>query len=236
MGSDPNNTGTGEPILTFKKPDVGKTYPPAAPQTSDEFNSPALGLQWQWLANPRDNWFSLSDKPGSLRLFAQPANASLIHQPNLLLQKIPAPAISVVTKMEFAPTASGERAGLVIYGATCAWIGLVQTDHGYRVSQTVNRAGRGADTANESAGADISSNTVYLAFTLTTDSRAQFSYSTDGQSYTALGGPVTVAPVAGSWMGAKFGLFALADAAAVAGVVPSGHADFDWIHVAPFVP
>jgi len=47
IGSDPKETGKGEPVLTWKKPNVGKTYPIAIPQFSDEFDSLNLGLQWQ---------------------------------------------------------------------------------------------------------------------------------------------------------------------------------------------
>ncbi|HTB62765.1 MAG TPA: glycoside hydrolase 43 family protein [Opitutales bacterium] len=239
MGNDPGNTGTGEPVLTFKKPDVGKSYPPATPQISDEFNSPTLGLQWQWLANPKDNWFSLTAQPGSLRLFALPATPSLVRQPNLLLQKIPAPAFSVTTKLELTSKSPGDKAGLIIYGSPCAWIGLVKTDTGLRISQTVSRAGANAaapDNATEAASADAKSNSIYLAFTMTADSRAQFSYSADGQSYTALGTPVAISPIRGSWIGAKFGLFATAPLMPTTAESIHGYADFDWIHVTPATP
>ncbi len=233
MGHDPNHTGTGEPVTAFKKPDVGQTFHAAAPQTSDDFASPQLGLQWQWLANPPPGWYSLTDNPGHLRLFPQPANASLVRQPNLLLQKIPAPAFNVVTKMEFSSSVEGDHAGLIIYGAPCAWIGLVKTATGLRVSQFVSRAGGRADTATESAGLDVKSNAIWLAFSMTADSRAQFSYSLDGLAYTSLGDPVTVAAVKGSWIGAKFGFFALGSATPAGRSSPPAYADFNWIHVTP---
>jgi beta-xylosidase len=56
MGHDPDGDGKGEPVLVHAKPNVGRTYPVAAPQTSDEFEGAALGLQWQWNANPRPEW------------------------------------------------------------------------------------------------------------------------------------------------------------------------------------
>jgi beta-xylosidase len=236
MGNDPNHTGTGEPVTVFKKPNVGQTYAAAVPQTSDDFASRQLGLQWQWLANPQASWYSLTANPQHMRLFVQPANSSLIHQPNLLLQKIPAPAFNVVTKLELTSSTEGDHAGLIIYGAPCAWIGLVKTTTGLRVSQTVSRAGAGAnviDTATESAGVNVNSNSVYLAFAMTADSRLQFSYSLDGQSYTPLGAPVTIAAVKGSWIGAKFGLFALGAASSSGANSMPSYADFDWIHVSP---
>ncbi|HEY5807073.1 MAG TPA: family 43 glycosylhydrolase, partial [Povalibacter sp.] len=65
MGTDPDKDGKGEPVLRHRKPDIGKTYPPAAPQTSDEFTAPTLGLQWQWNANPQADWASLTASPGT---------------------------------------------------------------------------------------------------------------------------------------------------------------------------
>lgn len=60
MGIDLDGNGIGEPVTEYKKPDVGKKYPIEVPQTSDEFNSKKLGLQWQWQANPRSDWMSLT--------------------------------------------------------------------------------------------------------------------------------------------------------------------------------
>ncbi len=242
MGNDPGHTGTGEPVAIFKKPDVGKTYPPAAPQTSDEFDSPKLGLQWQWLANPQSWWYSLTDQSGELRLFAQLANSSLVRQPNLLLQKIPAPSFSVTVKMDFTQSLPGDRAGLIIYGTPCAWIGLVKTADGFRLSQVVSRAGTGPETpdvAVESAGLDVKSPAIYLAFTMVDGARTQFSYSEDGKTFTPLGAPLSIAAIHGSWIGAKFGLFALTSTEANHGMTPPPtpqYADFDWIHVAPAAP
>ena len=223
---------------------MGKTYPVATPQTSDEFNSPTLGLQWQWLANPFPDaswWYSLTNNPGQLRLAGVPPEASLVRQPNLLLQKIPAPDFAVTTKIDRLVQAPGEHAGLIIYGDPCAWIGLVKTATGWRVSQTISRAGRAAnsaDTVTEAAGAEVPSGALYLAFSMAGGSRAQFSYSEDGKSYTTLGPSVTVAAIHGSWIGAKFGLFAIGNPPPnPSTAIPKPiQADFDWIHITPLTP
>jgi Beta-xylosidase len=39
IGVDKDGDGCGEPVLTYKKPNVGKTYPICTPQESDEFNT-----------------------------------------------------------------------------------------------------------------------------------------------------------------------------------------------------
>ena len=48
------------------KPIQGKAV--AKPATSDSFDAPTLGLQWQWNHNPDDSRWSLSERKGWLRL------------------------------------------------------------------------------------------------------------------------------------------------------------------------
>jgi beta-xylosidase len=56
IGVDKDGDGKGEPVTVYKKPNVGKSYPIQTPAESDEFNSNELGLQWQWMANPKAVW------------------------------------------------------------------------------------------------------------------------------------------------------------------------------------
>lgn len=51
IGIDTDKNGIGEPVLTHKKPEVGKIFPIETPAESDEFNDDKIGLQWQWSAN-----------------------------------------------------------------------------------------------------------------------------------------------------------------------------------------
>lgn len=54
----------GKGVETFKKPDVEENYAIKTPATSDEFNLPKLGLQWQWNHNPDDDKWSLTEYKG----------------------------------------------------------------------------------------------------------------------------------------------------------------------------
>jgi beta-xylosidase len=119
MGMDINNDGIGEPVMERQKPNVGKVYPVAIPQTTDEFETDELGLQWQWHANQHEEWYSLTQAPGSIRLFSvrnPTQSGNLWRVPNLLLQKFPAPSFTVYTQIIFKPELIGEKAGLVIMG------------------------------------------------------------------------------------------------------------------------
>ena len=69
IGVDKDEDGCGEPVTTYKKPNVGKTYPIATPPESDEFNTRHLGLQWQWHANKKDTYGFTTDL-GYIRHYA----------------------------------------------------------------------------------------------------------------------------------------------------------------------
>jgi len=59
---------SGQPVLTYKKPNVGKEYPVCNPVESDEFNTTTMGKQWQWHAN-YDQTFGMPTPYGYFRVF-----------------------------------------------------------------------------------------------------------------------------------------------------------------------
>ena len=243
MGDAPAATGPGTPVLAHQKPTVGQVADlapssaqnrsPAIPQTSDEFDIPSLGLQWQWAANPQPAWFSLTARPGFLRLFPQPKLPSFTAQTNLLLQKFPAPEFRVTARLDAAALAPGAQAGLVVWSTPAITFSAEKTATGLRVSQIVSGGRGGAGVA--AATADMSGPVGTLALTITrgpgtgvkSQAVVQLSYSPDGRLFTNLGSATTISQIAGAWMGAKFGLFAYAPE----GNGKTGPADFDWVHV-----
>jgi beta-xylosidase len=240
IGDDPDHTGKGQPVLVHAKPNVGKTYPITMPQTSDEFDGNALGLQWQWNANPRDDWFSFNARPGFLRLACvpapktrsngSPASNSLYDAPNFLLQKFPAPEFTVTTALQFTPAADGEFAGLTVFGFDYARLGLLKTADGLRLVYVMNQgANRGAEE-REVAGVDTTNSAVYLRVTAGSGARCQFAYSFDNQTFTTIGEPFRAS--GDRWIGAKVGIIASAPATATR----TGYADFDWFRVTPTIP
>lgn len=53
---------------SYKKPNVGKEYPKTYLPTNDGFSSDKLGMQWEWNHNPDNSAWSLTERPGFLRL------------------------------------------------------------------------------------------------------------------------------------------------------------------------
>lgn len=216
---------TGEPVLVHAKP-PGEPATLAVPATSDEFDSPALALQWQWQANPRADWYSLTAQPGKLRLYGQPAPklGNIYDAPWLLLQKFPAPEFSVTTKLEFAPKADGDNAGLLVFGADYAWIGLQQINGSPAIVSVTRREAANGEPQQVTVVPGPAAGPVWLRVTVTAGGKCRFSYSHDGRDFTSVAAEGFTAK-AGRWVGAKVGVF-------TSGAVGVS-ADFDWFHVEP---
>jgi beta-xylosidase len=232
IGVDLDGNGIGEPVAQPKKPDVGATFPIAVPASSDEFDGSALGVQWLWNHNPDDTKWSLTARAGWLRLSAQPlANKSgtsaasgsvpfvedsIIFAYNTLVQLAMGKVASAVTKLDTTGIVDGQRAGITLFGQSYGWVGVVGTAGKSVVRANVN--------GSYATGPTLTDTTVYLKASMSASSQISFAYSTDGVSFTSLGGSATVGR---TWFeGIKFGLFSYNLSTAAAG----GVADFDYFH------
>lgn len=229
MGIDADGNGKGEPVSIFKKPDVGGSFPIVSPAESDEFNSPGLGLQWQWHANPGLNHAFTTGSLGFLRMVCVPLPEGFKNfwdVPNLLLQKFPAPEFSITTKLSFKPLNEGDKTGLIVMGLDYAYISLTKTGNQVFVSQTLCKNANKQTPEKESAKVEISGETCYLRLKVTSGGLCSFSYSLDGTRFDNFGEQFTARK--GMWIGAKAGLFATRP---VFKPGEAGYADYDWFRV-----
>jgi beta-xylosidase len=240
IGIDKNNTGCGTPVSTYKKPNVGNTYPIATPAESDEFNSQTLGPQWQWQANSNPLWYFCAGDKGYLRLFSWQLLGeakNLWNAPNLLLQKFPAPDFSATTKITFYPMRKGERAGLVIMGLNYASITILNGESGLELHQISCTSADKGSTEIINASIPISQSTVYLKVQVTQSkvlnkegiyepkASCAFSYSMDDKIYKPYGEVFTAKE--GLWIGSKIGLYCSRPQM----INDSGYADVDWFRI-----
>ncbi len=209
-----NNSAYGEPVLKYRKPSSPQRPVITAPQTSDEFEAPTLGLQWQWAANHRDDWCSLGARKGWLRLHPQlAAHETPAQTPHLLLQKFPARSFTAETFLEFAPQQTGEAAGLIIAGESFASLALENEDRGNDLVLRINGVKKFLQKNMPGA--------VRLRVTVTDGGRCQFGFVvSDG--WVAV--PTQFQAEKGKWIGAKLGLYSMKRSKSE----PAGHADFDY--------
>ena len=95
-----------------------KHGPLLVPQSDDDFSGPRLGVQWEWNYQPRADKWSLTERPGFLRLHAwKPLrHDDLKKAGNTLTQRVMRTRSNVVT-VELDPSgmADGQVAGLCHY-------------------------------------------------------------------------------------------------------------------------
>lgn len=200
------------PYLTYADPDIPTTdaerYSIA---TSDSFDTPRLGLQWQWQAQEAPGWYSLTDRPGWIRLNAVNCvteEGNLWYAPNLLLQKLPAERFTATTLMRPEFTDSLAVAGLVTMGDEYSYIGL----QGDTLSVVTGRGDKRFPVhLIKIASVPIRAEQVWLRSELLPEDLVAYSYSLDGKDFTPLGTPCKVAP--GTWIGAKTGIFCITPSA-----------------------
>ncbi len=236
IGIDYNHNGIGEPVSDYKKPNVGKTYPTMIPKTSDEFENTTLGLQWQWNSNFKSTWYSLTENPGSLRLYAQENHQkvnNLWTLGRLLLQKMPAEKFTATTKFKLKANDIGEMAGLLVFGMDYSYIAIEKTRIGYRINQVVCADAKGGKDEEQVVYIDVTSNEVYFKVEIKPENEKEiipkvvcnFSYSADGKTFQPVG--KTFVAKEGLWVGAKIGLFSVTPEASK----NSGYVDCDWFRI-----
>ena len=231
IGKDFDGNGIEEPIASFKKPNVGKTYPIVSPVETDNFDGFNIGLQWQWNANSNVLWHAKLPGNDYLRLFSIKINEdtpNLWMVPNLLLQKFPALSFTVSTKISLIPeeATSGKTAGIIIMGMDYATLSISHDENGYFIKQT--EALKAIDGAEEKIISQerIKTDTAYFKVEVSApDAMCQFLYSEDGLKFKKIG--TAFKAKEGKWIGAKVGLFSVSTQEAKRG----GYADVDYFKI-----
>jgi beta-xylosidase len=208
MGND------GEPVMICKKPSVENDAGMFYPQTSDDFNDGKLCLQWQWNHNPVDENWSLSARPGFLRIISMPADG-LNKARNVLTQKLIGEKGTIVVKLDVSSMKNGQIAGISYPGNDQNWIGVVKkTDEVYLKSVT---------SGVSHNGSVIFGNMIYLRTDYDLASNTFFSFGFDEKEFIPLGGNCTLKSA--YWKGARIGLMTYHEKD-----MDGGIADFDYFY------
>ena len=197
----------GQPVQSHRAPDVGRTYRAVRPQTSDDFTSRTLGPQWQWNHNPAGGHWSLTERPGFLRLRALPA-ADLVSAKDTLTQLLQARDEQVTTRLAVAGMADHQKAGLAMFGVQPSWIAVVQRsgrrylDFAEAGAETLGPPLTSAATDARETRASPTPGFVTLRLQVI-GGRVRYSYSLDnGRTFRDLG---TRADMRFSWWKAEIG-------------------------------
>lgn len=241
MGKVPARGYCGEPVITYRKPSTKGKVDVVNPVESDEFNSPKLGLQWQWHAN-YDQKFGMPTAFGTFRLYTHKVSKEFKNMwevPNLLLQKTPADKFTATTKLRFTSKDDNQMGGLIVMGHDYFALMLKRVKDEFLLQLvTCKSADKGTPEQvktiatlkpTEKDKIDYQPaihEDIYLRVNVA-DGECNFAYSLNGKKYTAVEGKFKIKE--GKWIGAKVGLAAIEPA----GKTNRGWIDADWFRVTP---
>ena len=228
-----------------KVPDTVRALKSGEPKTSivnsDDFDAPQLGLHWQWNHNPIDNAWSLTERPGFLRLKTSRVVPNIYLAPNSLTQRMMGPTCSASVCIDLSHLKDGDCAGFAAFNSDSGLLTvkkkgkrLVLEMSEQKVELTEREKAVTAVEEQVIESVDLKQNKIWLR--IDADFRpmkehkgmmpgtdlATFYYSLDGEQWTKIGSDYKLGF---DWrrffMGSKFTLFCYATKKA------GGYADFD---------
>jgi len=182
---------------------------------NDDFNADTLHSLWQWSHVPDDSRWSLTERPGVLRLHSLPAE-SFWWARNTLTQRAVGPVSTVTVELDASGMTAGDVAGLALSNEPYAWIGLVRSPDGLVLREYDQLTGRATDASTAPAHVWLRADCDYEREV------AALSYSTDGRRFIMLGDTFTLVYQLKTFQGIRYSLFHYNTASA-----PGGYADFD---------
>jgi beta-xylosidase len=185
---------------------------------ADDFSGEKLGLHWQWNHNPVDKAWSLTERPGYLRLKTARVVPNLYLAPNTLTQRMEGPKCTGSVALDLSKMKDGDIAGLAAFNDNSAVMAIKKvgkkltlelSEQKVKLSQREKKVENVDIKVVESV--ELKQQKIWLRidanFVPRTDI-ANFSYSLDGKEWTKIGGDYRMGF---DWqrffMGTKFGIF-----------------------------
>jgi len=205
---------------TWVKPKTATPQPVRVPyRRSDDFSAPKLQPLWQWNHVPVDGKWSLSERPGFLRLHALPAT-SFYDARNTLTQRAIGPMSTPTVLLDASNLKPGDVAGLGLLNLPYATLGVEKRVDGLDIVFHDQRLDQSVRVKMTGTRIWLRADCDYLT------ERARFSYSLDGITFTPIGGEVVLVYQLTTFQGVRYGLFSYNKAGA-----EGGSADFDSIDI-----
>lgn len=186
-------------------------------QRSDDFNSAAISPQWQWNYQPREGFYSMTERQGwlTLKAFRPLDNDNLMKAGNTLTQRVFRNESNVVTiKMDISMMTDGQKSGLCHFSSKHSAIGVVRRGGRNYLEYRQN----GALTSGPELHADI----IYFRSVWGLDGQSQYSYSLDGETFIDFGDSYEL--VWGHYRGDRIGIYCFNNKA------DSGRVHIDYLH------
>ena len=218
-------TGT----VPFKTYDTGRRI-----VESDDFSGRELGIVWQWNHNPVNEAWSLTERPGYLRLKTNRVSETIFTARNTITQRMEGPRCTGIAALDLSNMHEGDVAGLSAFNGDSGVLSVRREGGKNILVMTVenvsldNRKVVTGVKVEEQGRVELDGNTIYLRvdgdFRLRQD-MATFYYSLDNENWTPIGQPFKMRfDSRRHFMGSKFAIFNYATQA------PGGYVDVDFFN------
>lgn len=185
---------------------------------SDDFSDGRKNILWQWNHNPADGLWSLSERPGWLRLRTGEKTDNVFLARNTISQRMEGPACQGTVKIDISGMKAGDRAGFAAWNGDAGLLTVSHLADGKRclsaqtssVALGPHQSVTGVDT-HDIETVPLDGNEVWLR--IDADFRpgsdmATFAYSTDGRDWKAIGKPFKMRfDYRRFFMGTRFAIF-----------------------------
>ncbi|OMF34573.1 glycoside hydrolase 43 family protein [Paenibacillus sp. FSL H8-0548] len=105
--------GKGMVEQVAEAPDLPETAWPKLP-SRDDFDAPELSPIWNFIRTPRDEFWSLSEHVGFLRLALKPVSMASVDNPSFVGRRQQHMSFRAETSLCFAPQEAGDTAGIAL--------------------------------------------------------------------------------------------------------------------------
>lgn len=175
------NEGKG-PSLTQLAPDLPEVC--YERNLFDDFEEDSLNSEWEFVRNPDNGSWSLTERPGYFRIWTRDGQLNEIRSKNTLLRREQELSYVAETKVEYYPDRDGEQAGLTCYYSTATYARCAVCYEGGRKLQLVINRNHGEELMAEVD--NIPEKPIYLKVVVEKLTRS-FYYSINGQDWQPVG-------------------------------------------------
>ncbi|MCK9155435.1 MAG: family 43 glycosylhydrolase [Paludibacteraceae bacterium] len=189
--------------------------------SSDDFETETLIKECQWNHNPDDSHWSLSARPGYMRLTSGRTDKEVVNTKNMLSQRSFGPKCAGSTTVDVSGLKDGDYAGLCALQSKYGFVAVKCSGNSKSIVMM--------EGTKEVASVPINQDVVHFRIMMDFDRRADkayFFYSTDGIEWKSIGSTLSMNYDLAHFVGYRFGLFIYSNTQA------GGHADFDNFKIA----
>lgn len=203
---------------------------------NDEFNysDNKLSLYWQWNHNPDNENWSVTEREGWFRIKTSRLDKDMFHARNSLTQRTEGPTCTTEVLLDTSGLKAGDYAGIAAFQTNAGFIGAYADENGAKHVYFAKQDRR--EDMKIVAEKELAQDEVYLKIeylfstvdengNITTEDKAKFYYSLDGENWEKLSKGFTMNYDLDLFTGYRTALYCYSTAEA------GGHADFDYYHV-----